>query len=174
MMPADVAPAERLSADAFYQVDLRLAPSGGPEPERRPPADSAGWIRRTERFLETDAGGSWVAVDDSGLLGFAISVTRERLWALVTFAVRPGSQGQGIGRDLLARTEAYGAGCDRAMLAATGDGMALRRYHAAGFALYPQMLFTGKVDRALLPAVSGLREGTPGDLEWMDGLDRDL
>src|SRR5260370_34019301 len=100
MMPEDVPAAERLCADAFYQVDLRLAPRGGPEPERRPPASSAGWVRRTERFLETDAGGSWVAVDDGGLLGFAISVMPERLWVLGTLAVRQGRQGQGVGPHL--------------------------------------------------------------------------
>jgi GNAT superfamily N-acetyltransferase len=174
MMPADVPAAERLSADAFHDAELRLAPRGGPEPERRPLARAAGWASRTARLLETDAGGSWAAVDDGGLAGFATSVRRERLWILVTFAVRPGSQGRGIGRALLARAQAYGAGCDRGMLASTDDALALRRYHAAGFALHPQMLFAGQADRAGIPAVTGMREGAPDDIEWMDDLDRDL
>jgi GNAT superfamily N-acetyltransferase len=179
MARADVPAAERVSADAFHDVELRLAPRGVPEPERRSPASSAGWIRRTERFLDTDPGGSWVAADDSaavgeGLAGFATSVARERLWILATFAVRPSSQGHGIGRRLLSEVEAYGARCDRGLLAASDDDKALRRYHAAGFVLHPQMLFEGMVDRSLLPAVSGMREGLPDDREWMDDLDREL
>jgi GNAT superfamily N-acetyltransferase len=174
MVPDDVPAAERLSADAFYEVSLRVSPRGGPEPERRSPEASLRWIDRTGRVLETDAGGCWVAADGSRLLGFATSVTRERLWILVTIAVRPGLQGRGIGRQLMARAEAYGAHCDRGMLAASDDQMALHRYHAAGFALYPQMLFEGEVDRSALPVVSGMRDGATADREWMDSLDRDL
>lgn len=174
MTLGDVPAAERVSADAFHEVDLRLAPRGATAPERRSPQGSAGWIRRTSRLLDTDPGGSWVAEDDSGIAGFATSLVRERLWILVTFAVRPGSQGHGIGRQLMARAEAYGQRCDRGMLAASDDAMALRRYHAAGFALYPQMLLEGKVDRSAIPAVSGIREGTAQDREWMDDLDREL
>jgi GNAT superfamily N-acetyltransferase len=170
----DVPAAERVSADAFHAVDLRLAPRGAPAPERRSPAGSASWIRRTSRFLDTDPGGSWVAEDDSGIAGFATSVVRERLWILVAFAVRPGSQGAGIGRQLMACAQAYGQRCDRGMLAASDDALALRRYHAAGFALHPQMLFEGKVDRSAVPAVNGIREGTPDDQEWLDDLDRAL
>jgi GNAT superfamily N-acetyltransferase len=174
MTPEDVPAAEQLRADAFYEVDLRFAPQGGSEPERRTPGNALAWVRRTVRLVETDAGGQWVAADDSGLLGFVCSVVRDRLWILVTFAVRPGLQGKGIGRQLQARAEAYGAGCERGMLSASDDPLALRRYHAAGFALYPQMVFAGQVDRSAIPVVSGLREGTPDDREWMDALDRDL
>ena len=170
----DMPAAERVSADAFHEVDLRLAPRGAPAPERRSPQSSAGWIRRTSRFLDTDPGGSWVGEDDSGIAGFATSVVRERLWILVTFAVRPGSQGHGIGRQLMTRAEAYGQRCDRGLLAASDDALALRRYHTAGFALHPQMLFEGKADRSAIPAISGIREGTPDDREWMDDLDREV
>jgi hypothetical protein len=83
MTPEDVPAAEQLRADAFYEVDLRAAPRGGPEPERGTPGNAAAWVRRTVRLLETDAGGHWVAADDSGLLGLVCSVVRERLWVLV-------------------------------------------------------------------------------------------
>ncbi|MCW2931221.1 MAG: family N-acetyltransferase [Actinomycetia bacterium] len=174
MTPEDVPAAEQLRADAFYEADLRAAPRDRREPERRTAANALGWVRRTVRLLETDAGGHWVAADDSGLLGMVSSVVRERLWVLVTFAVRPGLRGKGIGRQLQSRAEAYGAGCERGILSASDDPLALRRYHAAGFALYPQMVFEGEVDRAAIPVVSGVREGTPDDQEWMDALDRDL
>jgi GNAT superfamily N-acetyltransferase len=172
MTREDAPAAEELRADAFHEVDLLTAPRGEPEPPRR--SNAAGWIQRTLRLLETDPDGSWVADGEDGMLGFVISVTRERLWVLVTFAVRPGLQGKGIGRLLLARAEAAGAGCDRGMLSASNDQAALRRYHASGFALHPQMAFEGEVSRSAIPAVTGLREGTPADLAWMDALDRDL
>lgn len=174
MTPGDVPAAEQLSADAFYESDLRAAPRGGPEPERRSAVRSGEWIRRTLRFLDTDADGCWVAADDGGLAGFATSVRRERLWILSTFTVRPGLQGKGIGRALLARAQEHGAGCDRGLLASSNDQQALRRYHVAGFTLYPQMLFHGEADRSAIPGVTGIREGTQEDLDWMDDLDRDL
>jgi GNAT superfamily N-acetyltransferase len=170
----DVPAAERLSGAAFAEADALATPRGWPVPPPRTPARSEGWIRRTRTLLETDPGGCWAAVDDSGLLGFAISGRRERLWVLVTFAVRPGLQGRGIGRQLLEHAEKHGAGCDRAILSATSDHRALRRYHAAGFALHPQMLFAGEVDRSVIPAVGAMRDGTADDLGWMDALDRDL
>jgi len=174
MTPADVTAAERLSDEAFYQADLAHLPRDAPAPSRRSPDRSRAWIDRTLRFLDSDPGGCWVAADDSGLLGFATSIARERLWVLSTFTVRPGMQGKGIGRELLARAQEHGAGCDRGLLGASDDQQALRRYHVAGFRLYPQMLFDGVVDRSALPAIRGLREGTQEDLAWMDDLDRDL
>jgi GNAT superfamily N-acetyltransferase len=174
MTPEDVPDAERLSANAMHDAQVAATPRGEPEPPRRSAARSAAFISRTLGFLETDPGGCWVAVDDSGLLGFAASVVRERLWVLVTFAVRNGLQGRGIGRQILEQAEASGAGCDRGMLAASDDPRALRRYHAAGFELHPQMVLHGRVDRSAIPAVDGLRDGDPSDLEWMNDLDRDL
>lgn len=174
MTADDVVAAERLCDEAFHELDLRTQPRGRPEPERRSAARSEGWRRRTSRFVESDPGGCWVAVDGEGLLGFATSMVRERLWILATFAVRPGAQGRGVGREVLARAEAYGAGCDRGLLAASDDPLALRRYHVAGFALHPQMVLDGEVDRGALPAVDGLRDGDPGDREWLDDLDREV
>jgi len=170
----DVPAAEELSDQAFYQADLARLPAGAPPPARRSAERSRVWIERTLRFLDSDPAGCWVAADDRGLLGLATSVARERLWILSTFTVRPGMQGKGIGRELLARAQRHGAQCDRALLGSSDDPQALRRYHAAGFRLYPQMLFDGVVDRSALPAIHGLRDGTAEDLAWMNDLDRDL
>jgi GNAT superfamily N-acetyltransferase len=174
MCPDDLPVAERLSAAAFGEVDALATPRGWPVPPPRTAARSEGWIRRTRPLLETDPGGCWAAVDDSGLLGFTVSVRRERLWVLVTFAVRPGVRGRGIGRQLLQRAETHAYGCDRGILSASDDDRALRLYHVAGFALHPQMMFGGEVDKSIIPAVGLMRDGTPDDQEWMDDLDRDL
>ncbi|TIC81114.1 GNAT family N-acetyltransferase [Nocardioides sp. GY 10127] len=172
MRAEDVDECERLCADAFLAADLAGTPRGAPEPARRSPERSARWVARTAAFLATDPAGCVVAEDDDGLVGFATSVVRGRLWLLATFAVRPDRQGGGVGARLLAAAERAGraAGCDRAMLSASDDPRALRRYWAAGFALHGQRLLVGEVDRAALPATSGLRDGTPADRELCDVL----
>lgn len=174
MQPDDVRLAERLSAEAFYQADLQTSPPSWPAPEPRPPARATTWVARTGRFLETDPGGCWSAVDESGLAGFATSFVRESLWGLATFAVRPGLQGQGIGKRLLDAALGSGTGCDRGMLSASSDPKALRRYRLAGFDLHPQMLLHGRLDRSAIPVVDGLRDGRPEDVELFDTLDREL
>src|SRR3954453_1483131 len=100
MRPEDVAVAERLSAEGFYELDVRAHRPGLPVPELRSTSRTAAWLERTAHFLETDAGGCWVAEDDTGMAGFATSYTRELMWCLATFAVRAGLQGQGRGPGL--------------------------------------------------------------------------
>ncbi len=169
MHPADVPLAERLSAESFYDLDLR---TGRPVPELRPAAHAAVWIARTEHFLRTDPGGSWVVEDDDGLVGLATSVAREGTWILSTYAVHPGQQGRGIGRSLLDAALAHGRDCPRGMLSASEDQAAVRRYRLAGFSLHPQMVLEGQLDRGTLPRVTGVRDGTPDDRELMDDVDR--
>lgn len=173
MQPEDVPLAERLSAEAFHQVALAAHRPPTPPPVRRPPERAAAWITRTERFLTTDADGCVVAYDEEGLAGFATSFRRDaRLWCLATFAVRPGLQGQGLGRWLLQAAARHGSTCPRWMLAASDDPRAVRRYRLAGFDLHPQMTLSGPLDRSLLPAVSGIREGRESDLDLLERIDR--
>ena len=113
MRPEDVPVAERLSAEGFHELDTRMYRRSWPEPVLRPAARGETWVARTLHLLRTDPGGSWVAEDESGILGVATSFTRELMWCLATYAVRPGLQGQGIGKPLLdaaglrARLEAW-------------------------------------------------------------------
>src|SRR5688500_6770934 len=94
------------------------------------------------------------------------------MWILASYAVTPGLQGRGLGRGLLDAALQHGRGCLRGMLNASDDPQALRRYALAGFRLQPQMSLHGTVDRALLPVVRHVREGTPGDRDLLDSLDR--
>ena len=172
MRAEDVVAAERLSAEGFYELDSRLAPRGGPEPEIRSTERGGQWVQRTLHFLETDPEGCWVAEVDGRMVGFATSFNRELMWLLATYAVRPGLQGQGIGKALLAAAMHHGRGCLRAMLSASADPKAIRRYRAAGFSLHPQMYLTGTVDRSVIPVVEKVRDGTAADFELMDSIDR--
>jgi hypothetical protein len=130
------------------------------------------WLERTLHFVRHDRGGCWVAEDDHGMVGMATSFRRETLWCLATYAVLPGRQGQGVGRQLLAAAMSHGRACTRAMLSASSDSKAVRIYHQAGFALHPQMYLTGTVDRSAIPVVDRVREGSAADIDLMDSLDR--
>ena len=66
----------------------------------------------------------------------------------------------------------HGRGCLRGMLSSSSDPRAVRRYRAAGFDLHPQMFLVGEVDRSAIPVVEKVREGSVGDIELMDSLDR--
>jgi len=172
MRVADVPGAERLSAEAFLDVDQRSVRRSWPKPQLRATPRAATWIERTEHFLRTDPDGCWVAESDGEMVGFATSAVREKLWVLATYAVRPGRQGAGIGKPLLEAAQHHGRGCLRAMLSSSSDPKAVRRYRLAGFSLHPQMFLRGTVDRSALPVVEKVREGTASDVDLMDSLDR--
>ena len=172
MRPGDIPAGEQVSSHAFYELDRRTSQRAWPEPTPRPPHRAEMWHRRTAHLLRTDPGGCWVAEADGEIVGLATSLTRELMWILASYAVRPGLQGRGIGRALLDAALQHGRGCLRGMLNASDDPQALRRYATAGFRLHPQLLLRGRVDRALLPVIEHVRDGVEGDRDLLDSLDR--
>jgi GNAT superfamily N-acetyltransferase len=113
-----------------------------------------------------------VAEDGADLLGVAVSFVREKMWLLASYAVVPGAQGVGLGQALLAPALEHGRGSLRGMLNASNDPKAVRRYHQAGFRLHPQMFLRGAPDRSTIPVVEKVREGSAGDIDLMDSVDR--
>lgn len=168
----DVPAAERLSAEGFFELDVRMHRASWPTPTLRPPERGEAWVSRTLHLLTTDPEGCWVAEDPSGVVGVATSFRRELTWFLSTYAVRPGLQARGIGTALLEAAVQHGRGCLRGMLSSSSDPRAVRRYRLAGFTLHPQMFLHGTVERSALPVVEKVREGTPGDTEMLDSVDR--
>jgi len=174
MTDSDVSAAERLSDEGFYELDVRMQGPSLPPPERRDSGRSERWVARTLHFLRTDPGGCWVAEDETGLVGFATSFVRDTTWCLATFVVRPGLQGRGIGRSLLDAAMQHGRACLHGMLSASMDPKALRRYHQAGFVLHPHMRLTGPADRSAIPVVEKVRDGSAGDLDLANSVDRQV
>ncbi|MDQ6642229.1 MAG: GNAT family N-acetyltransferase, partial [Actinomycetota bacterium] len=168
MRQDDVTIIERLSAEGYHELDTRTYQRDWPEPVPRSPDGGVAWRERTSHLLGTDPGGCWVADQDGDVAGFAVSFRRELMWLLASYAVRPGLQGQGIGRALLTATLEHGRGCLRGMLASSANPKAVRRYRGAGFTLHPQMFLSGIVDRDVLPVVAHVREGSAGDVDLMD------
>src|SRR4029077_15508367 len=164
--------AEGLSDVSYYELDARTLAGSVLEPARRAAEHSRSWSRRTAHLLDTDPGGSWVAERDDSMVGFATSFTRELLWILASFAVRPGLQGGGIGRALMEPALHHGRGCLRGMLNASQDPKATLRHRRAGLPFPPQMFLLGTVDRSVLPVVEHVRDGSAGDIDLMDSIDR--
>jgi GNAT superfamily N-acetyltransferase len=169
---ADLEAMADITATSYHAVDARTYQRSWPDPQPRPPARNGQWIKRTQHTLATDPEGCWVAEVDGEVVGGAISRVRELMWILASFAVRPEHQGQGIGTQLLAAAMHHGRGSLRGMFAASADPGAVRRYRLAGFTLHPQMFLTGVVDRAAIPVVERVRDGSAGDVDLLDSIDR--
>lgn len=172
MREADLEAMAEIAATSYYEVDARTYQRAWPDPVRRPAARNGHWMHRTRQALVTDPGGCWTAEVDGRVIGGAVSRVRELMWILASFAVEPGHQGQGIGTQLMAAAMHHGRGCLRGMFSASADPGAVRRYRLAGFDLHPQMLLTGVVDRSAIPVVERVREGTAGDVDLLDSVDR--
>jgi GNAT superfamily N-acetyltransferase len=172
MTADDAEAAERVTAIGFHELDTRTFRRSWPDPQPRSPERASLWAARVRHLVSTDPNGSWVAERDGEMLGLAVSFIREQLWLLASYAVLPEAQGLGLGKALLAPALEYGRGCLRGMLNASDDPRALRRYHAAGFRLYPQMFLRGTPDRSQLPAIDSVREGTADDIDLMNSIDR--
>ena len=173
MRQTDVARVERLTAEAFYALDIATRPANAPAPDGlRPPARAERWRRWATHLLAHDGPGCWVAEDDEGLCGVATSLRREGLWGLSSYAVLPRAQNAGVGRGLLDAALRYSEGCLRGIICSSQDPRAARRYRLAGFALHPAMQVRGTVSRAALPVVDGIREGGLGDVGLCDSVDR--
>ena len=174
MTVADTPAVERLSDAAFYDLDVRTHRTGWPEPERRSPERAESWRSRIEHLVRHDPRGCWVAEDASGVIGATASMRRDTTGLLATYVDPPSLPGNGFGRQVLDAALSYGSGCLRGMLAASEDPAAVRRYRLAGFTLHPTMLLWGSVPRAALPVVERVRDGSIGDLDLLNSVDRQV
>lgn len=162
----------RLSQASYHASDLLHQPRSWPDPAPRGEDRARAWAQRALVTLETDPGGVWVAEDGTEIVGLVVSMVREGLWILSSFAVAPQAQGRGVGQQLLQAGLHHGRGALRGMFCSSDHPGAIRRYRAAGFDLHPQFAFRGVVDRSALPVAREMRDGTDRDLDLMDSVDR--
>jgi GNAT superfamily N-acetyltransferase len=172
MTTDDVDAAERLTDEVSYALDAATHRIDWPPAARRGAARSAQWRRRCAHLIEHDAGGCWIAEDDSGPLGVATSLRRESLWGLSSYFVLPDAQGTGVGKALLDAALRHADGTDRGLICASHDPKAFRRYRRAGFTMHPTMVSWGAVDRTAIPVLPRVRDGAKRDAEWYDDVDR--
>ena len=171
----DVDVVNEITADAFYALDIATRPADWPEPQRRDPARAELWKRRIRHLVTHDAAGCWVAEDaaaGSEVVGVVAALRRERFWGLSTYAVRPGLQTRGVGKQLLDAALTYAEPGDVGYICSSHDPKAVRRYALAGFRMHPTALLWGSPRRAAIPTVVGIREGGADDIELMNAADR--
>jgi predicted N-acetyltransferase YhbS len=170
----DVPAVERVTAAAFYQLDVATRPPGFPEPEMRPPERAGPWMDRLRHVLAHDPGGSWVAEEDGSgaIVGIAASTVREGLWGLSSLAVLPGVQAKGIGKQLLEAVLRQTSPGAPAIICSSHDPRAVRRYRLAGFDLHPALFLWGRPDRSAIPALPDVRDGDASDIALLDEVDR--
>jgi predicted N-acetyltransferase YhbS len=151
----DVEAADDVAWNALHEVGVQFGFTMGVRDDAR-----RAWAHdRIRHIAQHDPEGSVVAERDGEVIGIGLAIRRGSLWFLSLLAVRQGLQGGGVGRRLLDATLDYGRDCPRAMICASPDPKALRRYGRAGFALHAAYEASGTADRSELPADLGVREG---------------
>ena len=160
LRPDEAEQAHLLSVRTFAALD-------GVEPRPVTVESRARGTSRVAHLQRTDPDGAWAAEQDGRLVGVGLATRREGLWFLSLLVVDPDLQGAGTGARLLEASLRTAQDASAAWVLSSPDPRALRRAALAGFALEPGYGASGQVDRALLPAVPSVREGSwerDGDL----------
>jgi GNAT superfamily N-acetyltransferase len=141
----------------------------------RPPETEA-MRRRAERRIahlqQTDPGGAWVAEAGGEVVGLALALVREGIWALSLFGVAEAFQSRGIGRELLEASFGHGADARGHLILSTESPAAMRRYARLGLDLRPCVAAAGIVDRARLPATDGVVDAGAAGIPVADAIGR--
>jgi GNAT superfamily N-acetyltransferase len=170
MREADLRPAFDLQMEAFIDLDRRRGTHDSTPPA--PPPDPAIALIRFRRLLEADPDGAWVAERDGALAGVALALLREGLWGLSLLVVDPPAQGDGVGRELLARAWDYGNGARGHVILSSSDPRAIRAYARLGLEVHPAIAAKG-APRGIAPP-AGVRAGGPEDLPLTEAVDREV
>jgi predicted N-acetyltransferase YhbS len=154
-LEADVDGADEMAFASLDELGQRMGFAMGHRDAAR-----IAWARaRIRHLVITDPGGSFVAEVDGRIVGVGLAIRRGDLWFLSLLAVETGLQARGIGGQLLDATLEYGKDCGAAMVCASPDPKALRRYGRAGFELHAAYEASGKAHLREIPADLGVRDG---------------
>lgn len=126
---------------------------------------------RLDHLVSTDPEGVFVATDNDRIVGLCQSLRRGPLFVLSRLGIRPDFQDLGIGRELLDRALAYGAGAPQQYIFTSRDPRAVHSYVREGFMLRPSVAITGR-PRAF-PDFALIHEAGVHDLHRADEIDRE-
>jgi len=151
--------------ESISEVDRRLGSTEAVDPAD-PGVREASWERWRSLFehIASTADRAWVAERDGAIVGYARSIKRDGVRELTEFFVMPGHQGQGIGRELLAR--AFPAeGARHRTIVATLELAALGRYLRTGLSARCLALYVSATPRAI-----GIETDLQAEVLTPDGL----
>ena len=154
--------------------DAAYPPQDGEEPETPTEAQNQRAIAGTRRFIDRDPEGTWVAEGADGVVAMAEAIRRDDFWGLSMLFAHPRAQGQGVGRQLMAKVMDYADGSRVRMIMTSEDPRALRRYSAAGLAIHPAVQMEGKADPKAIPSDLPGREGSADDVDFVADVDKTL
>ncbi|QHB99212.1 GNAT family N-acetyltransferase [Epidermidibacterium keratini] len=126
-----------------------------------------------EHILRHDAGTCLVAEDDGKVNGAMMAINREGMIIMSMLAVRPKAQGRGYAAAIIDRMRAMLDDYRRAM-AVVKASETIRAMFPWNFDVHPAMRAGGQIDRSRLSTTKSVREGTPQDRDFIEGLDRRL
>jgi predicted N-acetyltransferase YhbS len=164
MREADLPAVHEVNLRAFEDLAGRL---GSEDP---PPPSLEAALGRLRRLVTTDPDGAWVAERGGEITGCALALLREGLWGLSLLVVDPAAQGSGAGRELLARSFAYGAGARAHGILSSTDPRAMRAYARLGLQTHPCVAAAGRPEGVAMP--DEVRSGGPEDLPLTEAVDR--
>ena len=134
----------------------------------------AAWDRQRDLFrhLTATAARDWIALGETGVVGWARAVERDGHVQLTHFFVDPATQGQGVGRGLLERTIPLGWGRSRSIIALQNPlamGLYLRfgvQFNGTSIDLFGKPTGTGDL--------GGIELAPTDDLEAIKVFDREI
>ena len=166
----DMPAVERVTDEAFDDCDRRVRWADDPLPAPRPRRTTRAGGSKVEHLLRTDPRGCGVAEDDPACSA-SPSRRRDLTWILAIFAVRPERAGPRRGPTAPRGRPGPSVGCLRSILwprrTRWRAPLPLGRVRPA-----PDHGAAGPVPRSALPVVERVREGSLGDLDLMDSVDR--
>jgi GNAT superfamily N-acetyltransferase len=162
MRHEDILDADRVCLDVLYTMS----------PTEDEPARAARQHARIGHLVDTDPGGSWVAVHDGRVEGVALALVREGVWGFSLFGLAERLQGRGIGRELFERCWAYGEGAREHIVLSSTNPRAIGIYAHTGLPIRPCVAFAGIPDLTRARALDGVEDAGEAGIEVADAIGR--
>ena len=128
-------------------------------------------LARFHHLISTDPDGSFVATQDTRIVGICLSSRRGKTFLLSRLGVAPDFQERGIGRELLRMALDYANGSDEQYIFTSRDPRAIHTYVREGFTLHPCLQLVGR--QYAHDQIASIRGGSSKDLDLIDAVDQE-